>query len=145
MYSTHNEEKSVVAEKFIRTLKNRNYKYMTSISKNVYIDKLGYMVNKYKNTYHRTIKMKPAHVKSSTYVDSHKEINEKNPKFEIGGLIRISKHKNIFAKGYVLNCSKDVFVIKKSKKQCSVDICYQWSYRKRNCQNVLRKRIAKIK
>ena len=56
MYSTHNEVKSVVAERFIRTLKNRTYKYMTSISKNVYIDKLDYMVNKYKNTYHRTIK-----------------------------------------------------------------------------------------
>ena len=56
MYSTHNEGKSVVAERFIRTLKNRTYKYMTSISKNVYIDKLDYMVNKYKNTYHRTIK-----------------------------------------------------------------------------------------
>ena len=52
--------------------------------------------------------MKPTHVKSSTYIDSHKKINEKNPKFEIGGLIRITKHKNIFAKSYVLNWSKDV-------------------------------------
>ena len=97
---------------------------MTSMSKNVYIDKLGYMVNKYKNTYHRTIKMKSAHVKASAYIDSDKEINDKNPKFEIGGLIRISKHQNIFAKGYVLSWSEDVFVIKKSKKQCSLDICY---------------------
>ena len=52
MYSTNNEEKSVIAERFIRTLKNKIYKYMTSISKNVYIDKLDYIVRKYNNTYH---------------------------------------------------------------------------------------------
>ena len=62
MYSTHNEEKSVVAEIFIRTLKNKIYKYMTSISKNLYIDKLDDIVNEYNNTYHRTIKMKPIDV-----------------------------------------------------------------------------------
>ena len=67
MYSTHNEGKSVVAQRFIRTLKNKIYKYMTSISKNVYIDKLGDIVNKYNNTYHRTIKMKPVDVKLNTY------------------------------------------------------------------------------
>ena len=65
MYSTHNKEKSVVAERFIRTLKNKIYKYMTSISKNVYIDKLDDIVNKYNNTYHRTIKMKPIDVKTT--------------------------------------------------------------------------------
>ena len=75
MYSTHNEGKSVIAERFIRTLKNKIYKYMTSISKNVYIDKLDDIVNKYNNTYHSTIKMKPVDVKSSTYIDSSKEIN----------------------------------------------------------------------
>ena len=58
MYSTHKEEKTVVAERFIRTLKNKTYKYMTSISKNVYIDKLDDIVNKYNNTYHSTLKMK---------------------------------------------------------------------------------------
>ena len=65
IYSTHNEGKYVVAERFIRTLKNKIYKFMTSISKNVYIDILDDMINKYNNTYHRTIKMKPADVKSS--------------------------------------------------------------------------------
>ena len=75
MYSTNNEGKSVIAERFIRTLKNKIYKYMTSISKNVYIDKLDDIVNKYNNTYHSTIKMKPVDVKSSTYIDSSKEIN----------------------------------------------------------------------
>ena len=78
MYSTHNEGKSVIAERFIRTLKNKIYKYMTSISKNVYIDKLDDIVNKYNNTYHSTIKMKPVDVKSKTYIDSSKKINDKD-------------------------------------------------------------------
>ena len=64
MYSKHNEGKSVVAERFIRTLKNKIYKYMTSVSKNVYIDKLDDIVNEYDNTYQNTIKMKPVDVKS---------------------------------------------------------------------------------
>ena len=63
MYSIHNKGKSVVAERFIRTLKTKIYKYMTSISKNVYIDKLDDIVNEYNNTYHRTIKMKPLMLK----------------------------------------------------------------------------------
>ena len=69
MYSTHNEGKSVVSQKFIRTLKNKIFKYITSISNNVSLDKLGYIVNKYNNTYRNTIKM-PVDVKSSTYIDS---------------------------------------------------------------------------
>ena len=68
MYSTHNEGKSVVAERFIRTLKNRIYKYTTSISKTVYIDKLDDIVNKFNNTYHSTIKTKPVDVKPSTHI-----------------------------------------------------------------------------
>ena len=115
MYSTHNEGKSVIAERFIRTLKNKIYKYMTSISKNVIIDKLGDMVNKYNNTYHSTIKMKPVDVKSNTYIESSKEINNKNPKFKIGDTVRISKYKNIIAKYYTPNWSDEVFVIKKVK------------------------------
>ena len=69
MYSIHNEGKSVVAERFIRTLKNKIYKYMTSVSNNVYIDKLDDIVDEYNNTYHRTIKMKPVGVKDNTYID----------------------------------------------------------------------------
>ena len=106
MYSTHNEGKFVVAERFIRTLKNKIYKYMTSISKNVYFDKFDYIVNKHNNTYHSTIKMKPADVKSSTYIDSSKEINNKNPKFKICDIVRLSKYKNIFAKAYISNWSE---------------------------------------
>ena len=82
MYSTHNEGKSVVAERFVRTLRNKIYKYMTSISKNVYIDKLHDIVDEYSNTYHTTIKMKPIDVKDNTYINTDKEINGKGPKFK---------------------------------------------------------------
>ena len=78
MYSAHNEGKSVVAERFIRTLENKIYEYMTLISKNVYIDKLDEIVNKCNNTYHRTIKVKPVDVKSNTFINSSKEINDKD-------------------------------------------------------------------
>ena len=78
-YSKHNKRKSVVAEIFIRTLKNKIYKYMTSVSKNAYIDKSDDIVNKYNNTYHSTIKTKPVDVDSSTYIDFGLENNEKRP------------------------------------------------------------------
>ena len=103
MYLIHNEGKSVVAERFIRTLKTKIYKYMTSVSKNVYIDKIDDIVSEYNNTYHRTIKMKPVDVKDNTYVDSKKEVNGKDPKFKVGDRVRISKYKNIFVKGYTPN------------------------------------------
>ena len=90
LYSTHNEGKSVAAERFIRTLKNKIYKYMTSISKNVYIDTLDDIVNEYNNTYHRTIKMKPIDVKDNTYIDFGKEDNDNYSKFKVG--IKIQKH-----------------------------------------------------
>ena len=88
---------------------------MTSISKNVYIDKLDDIVNEYNNTYHRTIKMKPVDVKDNTYIDFKKEVNDKDPKFKIGDHVRISKQKNVFAKGYTPNWSHEDFVIKKVK------------------------------
>ena len=84
MYSTHNEGKSVVTERFIRTLKNKSCKYMTAISTNVYIDKLDDIVKKYNDTCHSTIKMKPVDVKSNTSIHSGKEINDIDPKFKIG-------------------------------------------------------------
>ena len=95
MYSTHNEEKSVVAERFIRTLKNKIYKYITSISKNVYIDKLNDIVDEFNNTYHTTIKVKPNDVKDNTYINTDKEINDNDPKFKVGDHLRISEYKNI--------------------------------------------------
>ena len=115
IYLAHNEGKSVVAERFIRTLKNKIYKYMTSMSKSVYIDKLDDIVNKHNNTYHGVNKRKPVNVKSSTNIDFNKENNKESPKFKIGDNVRISKYKNIFAKGYILNWTEEVFVIKKVK------------------------------
>ena len=115
MYSLNNEGKSVVAERFIRTLKSKIYKYKTSISKNVYIDKLDDIVDEYNNTYHTTIKMKPIDVKDNTYINTDKETNDKGPKFKVDDRVRISKYKNIFAKGYTPNWSEEIFVIKKAK------------------------------
>ena len=115
MYLTRNEEKSVFAERLIRSLKNRIYKDMTSKSKNVYIDKLDYLIKKYNNTYDRTIKMRPANVKPNTNIDSSKENNDKDPKFKVGDIVRISKYKETFVKGYVPNWSVEVLMIKKVK------------------------------
>ena len=115
MYSIYNEGTSVIAEQFIRALKNKIYKCMNSVSKNVYIDKLDDIVKKYNNTYHNTIKIKPVDVKSNTSINSSKENNNKDPKFKIGDIARISKYKNIFANGYIPYWSGEVFVIKKVK------------------------------
>ena len=91
MYSTHNEGKSVVAQRFIKTLKNKSFKYMTSISKNVYIDKINDTVKKHNNKYHTSIKMKPVNVTDNTYIDFKKEVNDKDSKFKVGDYVRISK------------------------------------------------------
>ena len=115
MYSTHNEGKSVAAERFIRTLKSKIYKYMTSISKDLYIDKLDDIVDEYNNAYHTTIKMKSIDTKENTYINTDKEINNKDPKLKVGDHVRISKYENIFSKGYTPNWSEEVFVIKKVK------------------------------
>ena len=115
MYSIHNERKSVVVERFIRTLITKISKYMISVLKNVYIDKLDNIVGEYNNTYHRKIKMTPADVEDNTYIDFKEEINDKDPKFKVGDHVRISKYKNIFAKGYMPNWSEEIFIIKKIK------------------------------
>ena len=88
---------------------------MTSISKNVYIDILKGTVNEYNNTQHRTIKMKAVDVKDNTYIDSIKDVNDKDSTFKVGDHLRISKQKNVFAKGYTPNWSQEDFVIKKVK------------------------------
>ena len=110
MYSLLDEGKYVVAERFIRILKNKIYKYMTSISKTVYIDKLDDIVNKYNKTYHRMYMYMP-----SMYIDFNKGDNKKGPKFKVDNNVRISKYKNIFAKGYAPNWFEETFVIKKVK------------------------------
>ena len=113
MYSTYTEGKSVVAERFIRTLNNKLYKHMTATGKNVYYDVLDDVVNKYNNTKHSIIKMKPIDVKDNNkrvYIDEH---NEKDSRFKVGDRVRISKFKNIFAKGYTPNWSKEIFIVHK--------------------------------
>ena len=112
MYSTYNEGKSVVAERFIRTLKNKLYKHMTATGKNVYYDVLDDVVSKYNNTKHSTIKMKPIDVKNNkrVYIDEH---NEKRSRFKVGDRVRISRFKNIFAKGYTPNWSREMFIVNK--------------------------------
>ena len=122
MYLIHNEGKSVVAERFIRTLKTKIYKYMTSMPKNVHINKSDVIVDEYDNTCHRKIKMKPVDVKDNTYIDFRKEVNDKYPKFKIGDRVRISKYKNIFAKGYTPNWSEEVFAFNKIKNTV------RWTY-----------------
>ena len=113
MYSTYNEGKSVVAEGFIRTLKNKIFKHMTAISKTVYFDVLDDIVNKYNNTVHRTIKIKPIDVTSDSYAEYNEDFNKTEPKFKVSDHVWISKYKNIFAKGCTQNWSEEVFVVSK--------------------------------
>ena len=113
MYSTYNEGKPVVAERFIRTLKNKIYKHMTAFLKNVHFDVLNDIFDEYNNTYHKTIKMKPVDVKDDSFAEYNEESNKKDPKFKIGDHVRISKLKNVFAKVYTPNWSEEIFIVKK--------------------------------
>ena len=115
MYSTHNEGKSAVAERFITTLKNKTYKHMTSVGQNVYYDVLNDIVDEYNNTYHSTIKMKPVDAEDDSFAEYNEKSNKKDPKFRVGDHVRIPKCKNIFAKGYTANWSEEIFVIKRIK------------------------------
>ena len=115
MYSKHNEGESVVGGRFIRTLRTKFYKYTTSVSKNIYIDKLDDIVNKYNNKYQKTIKMKPVDVKLNTYIDPGQEINEKYPKNK---QVIMLEHQNIrmFLQKETLQIELNkFFVIKKVK------------------------------
>ena len=148
MYSTHNEGKSVVTERLIKTLKNKIYKYMTSISKNVYVDKLDDIVNKYKNTYHCTIKMKPVDVKPSTYIDIKLIIKILNLKLVI--LLEYQNIKNFLQvvmlriglknfswlkKLKALFCQHMLLVILKTKKLLEV-------FTKKNCKKQIKKSLV---
>ena len=112
----------IVAERFIRMLKSKIFQHMTAVSKNVYFDVLDDFANKYNNTVHRTIKMKPIDVTSDSYAEYNEDFNKKDPKFKVGDHVRISKYKNIFAKGYTPNWSEEVFVVSKIKNTVS------WTY-----------------
>ena len=113
MYATFNEGKSVVAERLIRTLKDKLYKHMMATGRNVYYDVLDDIVNEYNNTKHNTIKMKSKDVKYDTkrvYIDEH---NKKSAKYNVADRVRISKFKNIFAKVYTPNWSREIFIVGK--------------------------------
>ena len=112
MYSTYNVGKSVVVERFIKILKNKLYKHMTAIRKNVYYNVLDGVVSEYNNIKHSTIKMKPKDVKNNkrVYID---EYNEKSARFNVGDRVRISKFKNMFPKGYTPNWSTEIYIINK--------------------------------
>ena len=105
MYSAYHEGHPVVAERFIRILKNKIFKNMAAISKNVYFDVLDDIVKKYNNTVHRTIKMKPIDVTSNSYAEYNEDSNETDPKLKIGCCIRILRYENIFTKRYTQNCT----------------------------------------
>ena len=109
------KEYLLLLKDLFKTLKIEFCKYMISILKYVYIDELDDIVNEYNNKYHRTIKMKVLDVKDNTYINIDKEVNGKDPKFQVGDHGRISKYKNIFAKGCTPNCSEEGFAIKKIK------------------------------
>ena len=95
---------------------------MTAISKNIYVDVLDNIVNKYNNTVPKTIKMKPIEVTDDSFPEYNEESNKKDPKFKLGDHVRISKYKNIFAKGYTPNWSEEVFIVSKIKNTVS------WAY-----------------
>ena len=107
MYSTYNEGKSVAAERFIGTLKNKICKHMTAVSKNVYFDVLDYIVDEYNNTYHKTIKMKPVDVGDDSFAEYNEKSNEKDPKFKLDAHVKIPKFKDVFAKGYTPTWSEE--------------------------------------
>ena len=114
MYSTYNEEKSVVTERFTRTLKNKIYKHMQLCQK-MFFYALDDIVDKYNNTYHNSIRMKPIDVKSGNYAKYNVDSNAKDAKFKISDHVRILKYKKIFAKGYAPNCFEEGFVVSKTK------------------------------
>ena len=116
MYSTYNEGKSVVAERFIRTLKNKIFKHMTAVSKNVYFDVLDDIIDIYNNTVHRTIKMKQIDVTSDSYAE-YNDSNITKPKFKVGDRVRILKYKNIFAKDTPKIGQKKILLLVKLKTQ----------------------------
>ena len=115
MYSTYNEGKTVVVERFIRNLKNKIFKPMTAVSKNVYYNMLDYIVDKHNNTVDRILKRKPVDVTSDSYAEYNVGSNVTKPKFKVGDHVSISKYENIFTKGYTQNWSEKVFLVSKIK------------------------------
>ena len=119
MYSTYKKGKSAVTERFIWTLKNKIFKHMTAISKNVQFDVLDDIVNKNNNTVHRNIKMKPNDATSDSYAEYNERSNQKDPKLKVGDHVRISKCKNVLLKDILQTGQKKFLSLAKSKMQFS--------------------------
>ena len=115
MYSICNEGKSAVAERFIRAVKDKIFKHMAAVSKNVYFDALDDIVNKYNNTVHKTIRIKRIDVTSDSYAEYNEDFNVTKPKFKVGDHVKISKYKNFFAKACTQSWSEDIFAVSKIK------------------------------
>ena len=147
MYSTCNEGRSVVAGKFIKTLKSKIFKHKTAVSKNACFDVLDNIVDNYNNTFHRIIGMKPIDIKSDSYVEYNVDSNEKDPKIKVRDHVRISKYNNIFAKGYTPNWPKEIFVISKIKSTVPwtyvvIDLNVEeitGTFRRKNCRRQIKK------
>ena len=108
MYSTHNEGKSVIAERFIKTLKSKIYKKMTANNNKSCLLYLNKLVDQYNNTYHHSINKKPTNADYSSFIEKI-ETNPKAPKFKVNGIVRITKYKNNFNKGYTENWSREIY------------------------------------
>ena len=111
MYSTYNEKRFVVAERFIKTLKKKIFKHMTP----AYFDVLDNIVNKYSNTVHRTIKMKSIAITSNSYVEHNEDSNKKILNLKLVIVLEFQIYKKIFAKGYTPNWSEEDFIVRKIK------------------------------
>ena len=110
------KESLLLIKDLLRLKKNKIFKHMAVDSKNVCFDVLNYIVDKYNNTYHRSIEMQPIDGKSDSHIEYNVGSNEKGPKFQVSDHVKISKNKNIFPKGYAYNWSGEVFVMSKTKK-----------------------------
>ena len=149
MHSTFNEGKPVIAERFIKTLKNKIYKHMTYIGENVYYNVLDGIVKNYNNTIHNSIKVKPKDVKNNSLTEYIEEFNKRDPKCKIGDYVRISKHKNIFSKGYLRNWSEEIFIINKIRNTVPwtyliIDLKgeeIKGSFIKKNCKRLIKKNL----
>ena len=110
IFLTYNEGKSVITERFIKTLKAKIYKKTTANDSKTYLSYLNKMIDQYNNTYHHSINKKPINADYSALTEPN-ETNSKVPKFKVNDEVRIAKYKNIFIKGYTENWSREIFII----------------------------------
>ena len=129
MYSTYNEGKSAVAKRYVEkgTLKNKIFKHMTAVSKNLYFDVLDDIVNKHNNGVHRSIKMKPIDVTSGSYAEYNEDSNVTKPKLKVGVHVRISKYKKFLIKATLKISQKKFLLLVELKIQfCGLLLLVTW-------------------